>query len=46
MARHIHSTLHTNEYMQKVNNAVRNAEAGTVKDVLKDIGEQLERGEF
>ena len=42
----IHSTIHTNDYYEKVIETLRNAEPGTARDVLKDIGEQLKNGSF
>ncbi len=42
----VHSTLHTNDYYDKVNEAVRIAEPGTVSDTLRDVGDRLKQGKF
>jgi RHS repeat-associated protein len=42
----VHSTVHTNVYYNAVNAALRSASAGTVRDVLVDIANQLLGGGF
>lgn len=42
----IHSTLHTNEYYRAVNEAIERAEPGTVRNVLTQIGHDLQLGKF
>jgi hypothetical protein len=42
----VHSVVHTNVYYNAVNAALRNAPAGTIRDVLTDIANQLSGGAF
>jgi hypothetical protein len=40
----VHSTIHTHEYIDKVNEAIVNASPGKVREVLDDLRRQLEGG--